>query len=55
MGCDAYANKSGVFEIKVRNYEDLNPNVLDFQRVIRVEGLNPEQKIFIEITEGRDR
>lgn len=53
MGCDAYANDDGVFEIEVRDYDDI---MGDFgTRIIRIEGLRPRHKIDIEITEGEPR
>jgi len=54
MGCDAFANKDGVFSILVCDYENLGS--IKFQpRVIRIEGLNPRHKIIVEILEGEER
>ncbi len=56
MGCDAFANENGVFEIEVRDHENAGGRPLKFQlRTIRIEGLPPGHSIAIEVTEGEER
>lgn len=50
MGCDAYAEKDGKFRLVVRSY-DTGKEL----GVIEVEDLDEEERIAIEITEGRAR
>lgn len=52
MGCDAFASEKGVLVIEIRDYE--RPERFR-PRVVRIEGLNPEHQIQIEILEGRPR
>lgn len=54
MGADAFANEDGVFEIEIRPWTRKD-GTQNSTRKIRIEGLDPEQKIDIEIMEGRDR
>lgn len=56
MGCDAFANKNGVFEIEVRDYErDANGQMHFYPKRIRLVGLKPEHPLAIEIIEGEHR
>ena len=59
MGCDAYANKDGVFEIEVRDYGNKDENgkkIPTFPtRIIRIENLKPFHRIDFEILEGDER
>ena len=52
MGCDVYANKQGVFEIVVTDYQ--HPKRFD-DKVIRIENLDEDHKIQVEVTEGNER
>ena len=56
MGCDAFANKDGVFEIVISDYETGSLSRPQFMpRRIRIEGLRSEHRIDIEIVEGEER
>ena len=52
MSCDAIANKDGVFEIEIRDYENASGRRLFETKRIRIKGLTPEHRIAIEIIEG---
>lgn len=56
MGCDAFANENGVFEIEIRDYDNADGKYPRFQpRVVRVEGLPPGHPIGLEVLEGSER
>ena len=53
MGCDASANEEGIFEMDIHSYA--NPDDKTKQRYVVITGMEPNEKIAIEILEGDER
>ena len=55
MGCDAYADENGEFEIVVTDYENNKNDYRGELGRIKVTGLLPERRLSIEVVKGEER
>ena len=50
MGCDAFADENGEFEILVENYDGKR-----VKKKMKIDGLEPKQGLMVEYLKGRAR